>query len=75
MKGVTAKEANETARKKQANDALWSILYDIKLAAGAGKFIHKYEGSYNEIVIEKLKELGYDVQTGQGVIDVSWAKC
>ena len=41
-----------------------NILQEMEACAKQGKFEYSFEGSLTALQIKKLKELGYDVQTG-----------
>lgn len=49
-----------------------NILREMEVCAKQGKYQYAFEGSLTAIQKEKLKELGYQVQTGQQY-NVPWA--
>ena len=53
-------------------ESIESILQEMELCAKQGKDQYAFEGSLTVIQKEKLKELGYQVQTGQQY-NVPWA--
>ncbi len=53
-------------------ESIDSILQEMELCAKQGKDQYAFEGSLTAMQKEKLKELGYQVQTGQQY-NVPWA--
>ena len=49
-----------------------NILQEMEACAKQGKYQYAFEGSLTAIQKEKLKELGYQIQTGQQY-NVPWA--
>lgn len=49
-----------------------NILQEMETCAKQGKYQYAFEGSLTAIQKEKLKELGYQIQTGQQY-NVPWA--
>lgn len=67
----TAAEMREIITESIMSD-VESILQEMELCAKQGKDQYAFEGSLTAIQKEKLKELGYQVQTGQQY-NVPWA--
>ena len=67
----TAAEMREIMTESILSD-VESILQEMELCAKQGKDQYAFEGSLTAIQKEKLKELGYQVQTGQQY-NVPWA--
>lgn len=67
----TAAEMREIMTESIMSD-VESILQEMELCAKQGKDQYAFEGSLTAIQKEKLKELGYQVQTGQQY-NVPWA--
>lgn len=53
-------------------ESIESILQEMEVCAKQGKYQYAFEGSLTAIQKENLKELGYQVQTGQQY-NVPWA--
>lgn len=67
----TAAEMREIMTESILSD-VESILQEMELCAKQGKDQYAFEGSLTAIQKENLKELGYQVQTGQQY-NVPWA--
>lgn len=67
----TAAEMREIMTESILSDVK-SILQDMELCAKQGKNQYAFEGSLTAIQKENLKELGYQIQTGQQY-NVPWA--
>jgi len=67
----TAAEMREITQESIMSD-IENILQEMEACAKEGKDQYAFEGSLTAIQKEKLKELGYQVQTGQQY-NVPWA--
>lgn len=67
----TAAEMREITQESIMSD-VENILQKMEMCAKQGKDQYAFEGSLTAIQKEKLKELGYQIQTGQQY-NVPWA--
>ena len=69
---LTAKDAKKIADENCTKEHLQPIFHNIEVAAKSGNYFILWPKHINDVLAEKLRDLGYTVTKNGGDYQISW---